>query len=180
MAGHPFDDLEDEVHDGGRSVTWVRDGEPPLLRGFADPDAERRFVVADIATRAGAGEVGLGDVAVFCTRTADVKAMLAMLKQRRIPAQDLTAYKGRTTRAVKVGTYHRAKGLEFKEVYLPHVNAGLLPPALSATADAGEAEELARRRFFVGMTRARDRLVITWSEERSGFLVPLMGAGVRD
>jgi mRNA-degrading endonuclease RelE of RelBE toxin-antitoxin system len=173
MAGHPFDDLEDEAHDGRRSVTWVRDGEPPLLRGFADPDDERRFVVADIAARADAGEVGLGDVAVFCTRTADVKAMLTMLKQRRIPAQDLTAYKGRTTRAVKVGTYHRAKGLEFKEVYLPHVNAGLLPPALSATADTGEAEELARRRFFVGMTRARDRLVITWSGERSGFLVPL-------
>jgi superfamily I DNA/RNA helicase len=117
---------------------------------------------------------------VFCTRTADVKAMLAMLKQRRIPAQDLTAYKGRTTRAVKVGTYHRAKGLEFKEVYLPHISAGLLPPAISPTADTGEAEELARRRFFVGMTRARDRLVITWSGERSGFLVPLMGAGVRD
>jgi len=68
------------------------------------------------------------DPAVFCTRTADVKAMLALLKQRRIAAQDLTAYKGRTTRAVKVGTYHRAKGLEFKEVYLPHVSTGLVPP----------------------------------------------------
>jgi hypothetical protein len=64
MAGHSFDDLEDDVADGRRAVTWVRDGEPPLLRGFRDPDAERRFVVADIATRAGAGEVGLGDVAV--------------------------------------------------------------------------------------------------------------------
>jgi superfamily I DNA/RNA helicase len=113
-------------------VTWVRDGEPPVLRGFDDAEAERRFVVADIAARATAGKVDLGDVAVFCTRTADVKAMLALLKQRRIAGQDLTAYRGRTTRAVKVGTYHRAKGLEFKEVYLPHVSAGLVPPSPGA------------------------------------------------
>jgi len=173
MAGHRFDDLDEDAVDGRRSVTWVRDGEPPVLCGFDDAEAERRFVVADIAARAAAGEVDLGDVAVFCTRTADVKAMLALLKQRRIAAQDLTAYKGRTTRAVKVGTYHRAKGLEFKEVYLPHVSAGLVPPT-SRTADPSEAEELARRQFFVGMTRARDRLVITWSGERSGFLAPLV------
>jgi superfamily I DNA/RNA helicase len=178
MAGHRFDDLDEEAVDGRRSVTWVRDGEPPVLRGFADADAERRFVVADIAARAAAGQVGLGDVAVFCTRTADVKAMLALLKQRRIAAQDLTAYKGRTTRAVKVGTYHRAKGLEFKEVYLPHVSAGLVPPATRTTGPS-EAEELARRQFFVGMTRARDRLVITWAGEESGFLAPLVDGADR-
>jgi superfamily I DNA/RNA helicase len=72
-----------------------------------------------------------------------------------------------------VGTYHRAKGLEFKEVYLPHVSAGLVPP-VSRTADPLEAEELARRQFFVGMTRARDRLAITWSGEASEFLAPLV------
>jgi hypothetical protein len=172
MAGHRFDDLDEEALDGRRNVSWVRDGEPPVLRGFDDAEAERRFVVADVAARAAAGEVDLGDVAVFCARTADVKSMLALLRQRRIAAQDLTAYKGRTTRAVKVGTYHRAKGLEFKEVYLPHVSAGLVPPA-SRSTDTSEAEELARRQFFVGMTRARDRLVITWSGEASGFLAPL-------
>jgi superfamily I DNA/RNA helicase len=71
---------------------------------------------------------------VSCARTTDVQAMLTLLKQRRIVGRDLTAYKGRTTRAVKVGTYHRAKGLEFKEVYLPHVSAGLVPsPAAAPT-----------------------------------------------
>jgi UvrD-like helicase C-terminal domain/AAA domain len=175
MAGHRFDDLDEEAVDGRRKVTWLRDGEPPLLRGFADAEAERRFVVADVAARAAAGEVDLGDIAVFCARTADVKAMLARFKQRRIAAQDLTAYKGRTTRAVKVGTYHRAKGLEFKEVYLPHVSDGLMPAA-SVTADLSDARELARRQFFVGMTRARDRLVISWSGAPSGFLGPLLEA----
>ncbi len=81
---------------------------------------------------------------------------------------------GRTTRAVKVGTLFRAKGLEFKDVYLPHASASLLD--LNQGDDSDEARELARRRFFVGMTRARDRLFITWSGEPSEFLEPLLQA----
>jgi superfamily I DNA/RNA helicase len=104
-------------------------------------------------------------------RTSQVKALLALFKQRGLAAQDLTTYKGRTTRAVKVGTLFRAKGLEFKEVYLPHASVSL--PDANERGDPEEARELARRRFFVGMTRARDRLVITWSGEPPGFLEPL-------
>jgi superfamily I DNA/RNA helicase len=104
-------------------------------------------------------------------RTSQVKALLALFKQRGLAAQDLTTYKGRTTRAVKVGTLFRAKGLEFKEVYLPHASVSL--PDANERGDLEEARELARRRFFVGMTRARDRLVITWSGESSEFLEPL-------
>jgi len=173
MAGHPFDDLDDEAAEGKRAIVGAREGEPPVLRGFADQEAERRFVVADIADRTRSGEIELGDIGAFCMRTAEVNALLALLKQRGIPAQNLTAYKGRTTRAVKVGTYFRAKGLEFKEVYLPHVSAGLLP-SITGNADPDEARELARRRFFVGMTRARDRLVITWAGEPSEFLTLLL------
>jgi superfamily I DNA/RNA helicase len=173
MAGHPFDDLDDEAVEGKRAIIGAREGEPPVLRGFANQEAELRFVVADIADRTRSGELDLGDIGVFCMRTAEVNALLDLLKRRGIPAQNLTAYKGRTTRAVKVGTYFRAKGLEFKEVYLPHVSAGLLP-SITGSADPDEARELARRRFFVGMTRARDRLVITWAGEPSEFLGPLL------
>jgi len=171
MSGHPFEDLEDEPLDGDRRVIGVREGEPPVLRGFADEEVERRFVVADIAARTDHGAT-LGDIGVFCMRTAQVKALLALFKQRGLAAQDLTTYKGRTTRAVKVGTLFRAKGLEFKEVYLPHASVSL--PDANERGDPEEARELARRRFFVGMTRARDRLVITWSGEPSEFLEPLL------
>jgi len=174
MSGHPFDDLEDELAEGRRTIVGVREGEPPVLRGFANEDLERRFVVADIAARSVADGASLGDVGVFCLRTAQVKALLALFKQRGVAAQDLTTYKGRTTRAVKVGTLFRAKGLEFKDVYLPHASASLLD--LNQGDDSDEARELARRRFFVGMTRARDRLFITWSGEPSEFLEPLLQA----
>ena len=56
---------------------------------------------------------------------------------------------------VKVMTCHKSKGLEFKIVFLPGVNDGLLPHSKSDN----EAEE--RRLFYVGMTRAEKELFIS-------------------
>jgi DNA helicase-2/ATP-dependent DNA helicase PcrA len=84
--------------------------------------------------------------------------------------------------AVHVLTYHKAKGLEFGVVFL----VGLVPdrfpgrdrpdalqlpeellraPALSGD-DQHAAEE--RRLFYVGMTRAREELVLTWAQDYGG------------
>lgn len=60
--------------------------------------------------------------------------------------------------SVKLMTLHACKGLEFKTVFLIGANPGLLPIA-SAT---GEELEEERRLFFVGMTRARDLLEISY------------------
>jgi len=56
---------------------------------------------------------------------------------------------------VKVMTCHKSKGLEFKIVFLPGVNDGLLPHSKSDN----ENEE--RRLFYVGMTRAEKELFIS-------------------
>ncbi len=69
--------------------------------------------------------------------------------------------------AVTLLTLHGAKGLEFDVVFLAGCEAGLLPLRLPgsgpATAD-GEAEE--RRLLFVGMTRARGRLLLSCAARR--------------
>jgi superfamily I DNA/RNA helicase len=60
---------------------------------------------------------------------------------------------------VRVGTINRAKGLEFKQVLLPHVPAKLLADAPDTESVAArERRELDRRELYVGMTRARDGL----------------------
>lgn len=61
---------------------------------------------------------------------------------------------------VNLSTYHRAKGLEFDAVFLPRLEEGELPFKRSKT-DEAIAEE--RRLFYVGITRARRHLEITWS-----------------
>ena len=74
---------------------------------------------------------------------------------------------GEGTRGVHLLTYHRAKGLEFDAVFLPRLEEKALPSRLARTP-ADESEE--RRLFYVGVTRARRSLAITWSRTPSRFL----------
>jgi DNA helicase-2/ATP-dependent DNA helicase PcrA len=64
-------------------------------------------------------------------------------------------------------TLHSAKGLEFSAVFMPGLEEGLLPHKLSLDDDAGLEEE--RRLCYVGMTRAKDRLALSWSSFRRFF-----------
>ena len=76
-----------------------------------------------------------------------------------VSAQSLTQYDGATSEAVKVGTYQRAKGLEFACVFLPDYHLAIPQRGPSEPDEAyRERAALARRRLFVAMTRARDRL----------------------
>ena len=64
-------------------------------------------------------------------------------------------------------TLHTAKGLEFSTVFLAGLEEGLFPHKLSAD-DAAEIEE-ERRLCYVGMTRAKDRLILSWAGERRSY-----------
>jgi DNA helicase-2/ATP-dependent DNA helicase PcrA len=77
---------------------------------------------------------------------------------------------GGEARGVHFLTYHRAKGLEFEAVFLPRLEERELPSKLSKTP-AAIAEE--RRLLYVGMTRAKRHLAITWSGKPSRFLAEL-------
>jgi DNA helicase II / ATP-dependent DNA helicase PcrA len=66
-------------------------------------------------------------------------------------------------------TLHRAKGLEFEAVHLPRLEEGELP---SRRARGDEIEE-ERRLLYVGLTRAKRHLLLTWSGRPSRFLAEL-------
>ena len=66
---------------------------------------------------------------------------------------------------VNLLTYHRAKGLEWDAVFLPALEEGLLPTR-QAKDEAAIAEE--RRLLYVGITRARRRLALSWAARRTG------------
>lgn len=66
--------------------------------------------------------------------------------------------------AVQLMTLHSAKGLEFPLVFMVGVEEGMFPSQMSAE-EAGRLEE-ERRLCYVGMTRAMEKLYITYAEMR--------------
>jgi ATP-dependent DNA helicase Rep len=85
-------------------------------------------------------------------RAGDLAAQLALLTN---------ADRDESGNAVRLMTLHSAKGLEFRFVYLIGVEQGTLPHA--ASLDEGRLDE-ERRLFYVGITRAKERLCLAYAE----------------
>jgi DNA polymerase III epsilon subunit family exonuclease len=69
---------------------------------------------------------------------------------------------------VNLLTLHSTKGLEFSRVYIVGVEDQQLPGWKAIQQDLEDEIQEARRLLYVGMTRAKDRLVLTRAERRSG------------
>ena len=105
-------------------------------------------VAEDLAAEAGSDASGL-----------DLAAVSAEL-DRRAEAQHVP-----TAQGVTVGTLHSAKGLEWDAVALLGVHEGSLPFVLATTPEQVNEE---RRLLYVGVTRARRLLRVSWSRTRNG------------
>ena len=68
------------------------------------------------------------------------------------------------TFAITLMTVHLAKGLEFPAVFLTGLEENLFP--INAANSSEEDLEEERRLAYVGMTRARERLFLTWAGTR--------------
>ncbi len=98
-------------------------------------------------------------VAARADAPPDLAAVVAEL-ERRAEAQHAPVAQG-----VTVSTLHSAKGLEWDGVALLGIHEGSLPFVLASTPEQ-VAEE--RRLLYVGVTRAREHLRVSWSRTRHG------------
>jgi DNA helicase II / ATP-dependent DNA helicase PcrA len=103
---------------------------------------------------------GAGAVAPGADARLDVRAVLAVLDARALAEAEGSAD------GVNLLTLHRAKGLEWDAVLLPGLEEGTLPIRQAAEDDEALAEE--RRLLYVGLTRARRHLALSWAERRLG------------
>jgi DNA helicase-2/ATP-dependent DNA helicase PcrA len=70
----------------------------------------------------------------------------------------------RDQNSVQLSTIHQAKGLEWPVVFVIWLTEGMFPSSRSAEDPECLAEE--RRLFYVAVTRAMDRLYLTWPRTR--------------
>jgi DNA helicase-2/ATP-dependent DNA helicase PcrA len=121
--------------------------EPPVGRGTARERWESLEALAQLAADffAGAPRATLDD-------------LTDELARRSAAGQDPTM------EGITVSSLHAAKGLEWDVVFLPGLTDGTLPIVYAQTEEA-IAEE--RRLLYVGITRARERLYLSWALARS-------------
>ena len=100
------------------------------------------------------------------TRYDDLSAMLFALSLGHEQDMIKSVGKKSSSGTVRLMTLHGSKGLEFPVVFLSDFSNGVLP--LERIDDTCDIEE-ERRLLFVGMTRAKDKLIITGTEPLSCF-----------
>jgi DNA helicase-2/ATP-dependent DNA helicase PcrA len=129
----------------GEGGDWLSDLES-VLRPFGEADYVRAFLNLAKSMKDG----GAPSLRAFLRELED------RAEQNNPP----------TLPGVVLSTLHAAKGLEWDHVFLVNVNDGILP--------LGEEIEEERRLFYVGLTRAKQRVHLSYSGAPSEFLTPLL------
>lgn len=168
-----IDDLGEEFRRNEQVADAQRRGGKPALIECSDFDHQLDVIVQQVQELTSTGGMGLGDIAVLVPTNKMVTQVTGRLAASDVAALKLDDYDGRPAERVKVGTYHRGKGLEFKAVLLPGLSKGHFPRDHDGHSEEEQAEAraLAVSQLFVAMTRARDQLFVLFDGTPSDVLV---------
>lgn len=138
------------------------DGQPIDLVWAENVSAIADAVARDIQLLLDAGERRPQDIGVLVTRKWDIGKVLYALKKSSIPAEAIYPNKAAefnlAAPIIKVMTVHSAKGYEFEVVFLVGMEH-------LAEPDGSDRASREGRCGYVGATRAKDQLVLTYSKE---------------
>lgn len=141
----PHAGMVDVTHDVLAGADWQHDRPP--AGGAARERWESLQAIVGVAEELAAAAPGAG-----------LRDLVAELDAR------MSAQHAPTVQGVTLASLHAAKGLEWDAVFIVGVADGTLP-IQHATTDEAVAEE--RRLLYVGITRARDRLALSWALARA-------------
>ncbi len=131
-------------------------------RKLGDDDEERQANVDELINLA--AEFDEAEALEGPTEEAEVLPPIQRFLERVALSSDQDDL-NETSERVHLMTLHAAKGLEFPTVYLVAVEDGLLPHQMAREENNRDIEE-ERRLCFVGLTRARERLTLSYARYR--------------
>ncbi|TNE43151.1 MAG: ATP-dependent helicase [Deltaproteobacteria bacterium] len=177
MLGGECDDMDGGKEKRNRTRSLLA-GPQPLFQEYRSLDDERDAGVAQVQKwlQQGLRPEAIG---IFARTSGRINDFGNALSAEAIPFRRLSDKDTTEEEAVQLGTMHRAKGLEFKAVLVLDCRAKVLPSpgalrGLDDPQDREAALDREQRLLYVAMTRARDELVISWSEKPTIFLIPLL------
>jgi len=143
------------------AFTIERSGIGQSLKGMNEEDRERLLNVREL-------------VSLAANRYDDGPAPNGLLRlvEDAVLATDQDEMDRRTERTqggVTLMTVHAAKGLEFAHVFVAGVEDGLFPHEPLFGEDAGRDDEEERRLFYVALTRAKERVHLSYAQVRTVF-----------
>lgn len=134
-------------------------GERPLFQSVSDVLREMGWRVE--APHGGQAERERWELLTALVELADrTPAGTTLARFARDLQERQSAQHEPTVAAVTLGTLHGAKGLEWDSVHIVGLSEGLLPVVHARGLEAIDEE---RRLLYVGITRARRRVSLTWS-----------------
>ena len=138
-----------------------------VLRPFGDADYVHGFLRLAKEMQSGSAEADIDSDVVERNLTNRTLTMRTFLRELEDRAEQNNPP---TLPGVTLATLHAAKGLEWNHLFLIGVADGLLP--ISNANDLNEE----RRLFYVGVTRAKENIQITYAGKPSAFLSDLVNA----
>lgn len=100
----------------------------------------------------------LDELETLASAYEDINSWFVHIEEYKEKIKEFNFNKNNNENSINLMTFHASKGLEFKIVYIIDVNKGIVPYKKAKSKEEVEEE---RRMFYVAMTRAKDRLIIS-------------------
>ncbi len=179
ILGFDVDDMDGGTEAKERAKTRsLLTGPEPALEGFPTQQAEDQGAVTQVKIWLGEG-LRPEAIGLFARTRKRLESVKQALEASDVPTCLLSDSSDESRSGVRLGTMHRAKGLEFKSVLVLDCGRGAMPNSYvlkqsDDPQDRAAATARERRLLYVSMTRARDDLAITWRGDPSPFLEELL------
>lgn len=133
------------------AINYIRKGidYDSYLLQYAEEHRLKKEELLEVADEIQTGAKGYRTVAEWSAHVSEYRKTM----------QELAKHANENPDAVSIATLHGAKGLEYRTVFLIDANEGVMPYKKAVLEPDIEEE---RRLFYVGVTRAKDALHVSW------------------